>query len=79
MDGGYTETGALETGAYLPSYQAATGRRRFATETGQAGKCFVVFSRSATGRHYFTTDRIATPEELLRGTDTGCPRRPSDA
>lgn len=72
MDGGYTDTEGLETGGYLPVYRAATGPRRFTTETGQAGKCFVVVSRSATGRHYFTTDRIPAPEELLPVTVTGC-------
>lgn len=72
MDGKYTDTPGLESGSYLPAYRATTGPRRFATEAGSNGTCFVVVSRSATGKHYFATDRIPGPEELLPGTDTGC-------
>lgn len=72
MDGGYTDTAGLESGGYLPAYRAAAGPRRFTTQDGPGSTCFVVVSRSATGKHYFTTDRIPAPEELLPGTPTGC-------
>lgn len=72
VDGKYTNTSGLESGSYLPAYRATTGPRRFVTEAGSNGTCFVVVSRSATGKHYFATDRIPGPEELLPGTDTGC-------
>lgn len=72
MDGAFTDTAGLEAGAYLPEYREASGPRRFITWPGTVGECFVVVSRSATGRHYFTTDRIPAPEELLPGLATGC-------
>lgn len=72
MDGKFTDLEGLEAGAYLPAHRAATGPRRFDTAAGPGGTCFVVVSRSATGQHFFVTDRIPAPEPLTPGTDTGC-------
>lgn len=72
MEGAFTDTQGLESGGYLPPYRPAMGPRRFATQEGQGGNCFVVVSRSVTGKQYFTTDLILTPELLTQGTATGC-------
>ena len=72
MDGSYTDLPGLEATGHMPAYRATTGPRRFATQAGDGGTCFVVFSRSATGKLFFTTDLIPNPEPLVAGTDTGC-------
>lgn len=72
MDGNFTDLDGLESAGYLPPFRAATGPRRFAAQDGARGTCFVVVSRSATGKHYFTTDLIPVPEPLISGTETGC-------
>jgi hypothetical protein len=72
MDGKFTGLAGLESDGYLPPFRATTGPRRFATQDGARGTCFVVVSRSATGKHYFTTDLIPAPEPLIAGTETGC-------
>jgi hypothetical protein len=72
MDGHFTDLAGLESGGYLPAYRAASGPRRFAARAGSAGTCFVVISRSATGKQFFVTDLIAAPEPLTADTETGC-------
>jgi hypothetical protein len=72
MDGSYKDLAGLESAGHMPAYRAATGPRRFATESGAGGKCFVVVSRSVTGKAFFTTDLIPAPEPFEPGTDTGC-------
>lgn len=72
MDGHFTDLSGLESGGFLPAFRATTGPRRFAAQAGERGTCFVVVSRSTTGKLYFTTDLIPTPEQLLPGTATGC-------
>lgn len=72
MDGSYTDLAGLEADGHMPAYRAAAGPRRFATQAGTGGKCFVTVSRSVTGKTFFATDLIPTPEPLAAGTDTGC-------
>lgn len=73
IDGTFTDLAGLEADGYLPPHREAAGPRRFATEAGSGGRCFVVVSRSATGRFFFfTTDAISAPERLVTGNDPGC-------
>jgi hypothetical protein len=72
MDGRYTDLAGLEADGHMPAYRATTGPRRFATQAGAGGKCFVIVSRSVTGKSYFATDLIPTPEPFQTGVDTGC-------
>ena len=72
IDGTFTDLAGLEAEGYLPPHREAAGPRRFATEASSGGRCFVVVSRSATGRFFFTTDAISAPERLVTGNDTGC-------
>jgi hypothetical protein len=72
MDGSYKDLAGLESAGHMPAYRAAMGPRRFATESGAGGKCFVVVSRSVTGKAFFTTDLIPAPEPLEPGIETGC-------
>ncbi|MBG0738636.1 hypothetical protein IV500_04270 [Paeniglutamicibacter antarcticus] len=72
MDGTFIDLAGLESEGYLPPFRAAAGPRRFATQPGARGACFVVVSRSATGKHFFTTDLIPAPEPLNDDTETGC-------
>ncbi|MFB9714173.1 hypothetical protein [Arthrobacter methylotrophus] len=64
MDGRYTDLAGLEADGHMPAYRAAAGPRRFATQSGAGGTCFVIVSRSVTGRTYFATDLIPAPEPL---------------
>lgn len=72
MDGRYMDLAGLEAAGHMPAYRATTGPRRFATQTGTGSKCFVVVTRSATGKFFFTTDLIPAPEPLAADTETGC-------
>lgn len=72
MDGSFTDLAGLEAEGHMPAYRAAAGPRRFATQAGAGGTCFVTVSRSATGNTYFATDLIPAPEPLASDTDTGC-------
>lgn len=72
MDGAYTDLAGLEAGGHMPAFRATAGPRRFATQAGPGGTCFVTVSRSATGSFFFATDLIPAPEPLTSGTETGC-------
>lgn len=72
MDGRFMDLTGLENGGHMPAYRAAAGPRRFATQAGTGGTCFVTVSRSATGKTYFATDLIPTPEPYEPGAGTGC-------
>lgn len=72
IDGDYTDLVGLEASGYMPAHRATTGPRRFATQAGAGGTCFVTVSRSATGSFFFATDLIPTSELLVPGASTGC-------
>lgn len=72
MDGRYMDLAGLEADGHMPAYRAAAGPRRFATQAGTGGTCFVIISRSVTGKAFFATDLIPIPEPFEPGVDTGC-------